>query len=90
VVRSKTLVPFVITRVIEEDTTGGARGKFMVSNGRKVRIAGTTKNTKMVVGWSGAKKSKVGCRGVNHLSRKSTKEIDGCVETLILVANKNG
>lgn len=79
----------MITRVTEEDTMCGARGKLMVSSGRKVRIARTTKNTKMVVGWSGAKKSKVGCGGMNHLSRKTSKEICGSVEALNPVASRN-
>jgi hypothetical protein len=49
----------------------------MGNNGRKVRVARTPKNTKMVIGGSGAKKSKCGC--MSRCSRKAIKKLGGDV-----------
>jgi hypothetical protein len=73
----KTLVPFVIRVVPEEDTTSRARSKLMGNNGRKVRVARTPKNMNMVIGGSGAKKSKCGC--TSRCSRKAIKKVGGDV-----------
>jgi hypothetical protein len=45
-----TPVPFVIRGVLEEDTTNRARSNLMGNRGRKVEVACTHKNTKMVIG----------------------------------------
>jgi hypothetical protein len=84
----KTSVPFVIRRVTEEDTMGAAGGKLMWSGGRKVGVARTPKNVKMVIGCSGAKKSKAGYGGTNHCCRKTIKEVGGVVEALNPVASR--
>jgi hypothetical protein len=56
----KTPTLFVIRGVLEENTTSRVRSKLMGSRGKKVGVACTPKNTKMIIRGSGAKKSKVG------------------------------
>jgi hypothetical protein len=61
----------------------------MWSGGRKVGVARRHKNAKMVVGWMGDKKSKVGCGGTNRHCRKMINKVGGDVESLGKIANKN-
>lgn len=49
----------------------------MRSDGRKVGVTRTPKNAKMVIGGSGAKKSKCGC--TSRCSRKAIKKLGGDV-----------
>jgi hypothetical protein len=44
----------------------------------------------MVIGWSGAKKSREGCGSASCLSSKAIKKIGGGVEALGPVASRNG
>jgi hypothetical protein len=46
----KAAVPLVVRGVPEEKTTGGVRGELVGSSGGGVGIAGTTKDTKVVIG----------------------------------------
>jgi hypothetical protein len=48
------------------------------------------KDTKTVVGWSGANKSKVRCGCTNRLSRKMIKEVGGGMKALDPIASRNG
>lgn len=43
----------------------------------------------MVIRWSGAKESKLGCGSINCLSRKAIKEVGGGVKALCLVARRD-
>lgn len=56
---------------------------------RKVGATRTPKDVKMVVGWRGAKESKVGRGSTHHFSRKTIKEVGGGMEALGLVASVN-
>ena len=51
----------MIGGVAKEDTQGRARGEFVRSGGRQVRVAGASKHPKMVVGGMDTIESKVGC-----------------------------
>jgi hypothetical protein len=44
----KTPVAFVISRVFEENTSGGPRCQFMSGFSREVGIAGTTKHAQVL------------------------------------------
>jgi hypothetical protein len=85
----KTKVPFVIRRVPVEDAAGRESTKLMGSRARKVGVARTPKNMKMVIGGSGAKKGNTGCRCTSRRSRKTIKKVGGGVEALSPVASKN-
>jgi hypothetical protein len=61
----------------------------MRSDGRKVGVTRTPKNAKMVIGGSGAKKSKAGCGGANRRSRELIKEVSSSVNALSPVTSRN-
>jgi hypothetical protein len=86
-----TMVPLVIRRITEENTSRGAEGNLMSSDGREVGIACTTKDVEMGVGWngSGAKEGKVGCGVINRNDGKAIEQVCGGVKTLGPVASKN-
>jgi hypothetical protein len=46
----KTTVTFVVSRVSEENTSGGPRCQFVSSYCGEIRIAGTTEHTQVLIG----------------------------------------
>jgi hypothetical protein len=46
----KAAVTFVVGRVAQEDTPGGAWGELMWCSGSRVRVARTAKDAQMLVG----------------------------------------
>jgi hypothetical protein len=55
----KAAIVFVVGRVAQEDTPGGAWGELMWCNGSRVRVARTTKDVQMLVGGRGTKQGKM-------------------------------
>jgi hypothetical protein len=49
------VIAFVVGRVAQEDTPGGAWGELMWRGGSRVRVACTTKDAQMLVGGRGTK-----------------------------------
>ena len=45
----KAAVAFVVRRITEEDTQGGARSEFVGSGGGEVGVAPTSEDTEMVI-----------------------------------------
>jgi hypothetical protein len=76
-------------RVPEEETTNKMRSKLMRRCDMNVGVASTPKNTKMVIGGSGAKESKVGNGDTSRHSRKTINKVGSSVEALSLVASMN-
>jgi hypothetical protein len=65
----KAMIRLVVRGVTEERTTSGTRGELVGSGGRGVLIAGTTKDTEVVIGGGCAILAKWGMGG-SPLSRK--------------------
>jgi hypothetical protein len=51
----KAAIAFVVGRVAQKDTPGGAWGELMWRSGSRVRVARTTKDAHMLVGGRGTK-----------------------------------
>jgi hypothetical protein len=49
------VIAFVIDRVAQKDTPGGAWGELMWRSGSRVRVARTTKDVQMLIGGCGTK-----------------------------------
>jgi hypothetical protein len=73
----ETAVAFVVRRITEEDTQGGAGCEFVWCSCRQVRITTTTKDTKMFICWRRAKKSLMGSVEVECLGRENVEEHGG-------------
>jgi hypothetical protein len=65
------VIAFVVGRVAQEDTPGGAWGKLMRRDGSHVRVARTTKDALMLVGGRGTKQGKMRTRSLNHRCGKT-------------------
>jgi hypothetical protein len=46
----KATIAFVVRRITEEDTQGGARSEFIESSGGEVGVASTLKDTEVLIG----------------------------------------
>ena len=57
----KAVVSFVMSRVGEKNTQGGARDKLVWSSGGQVQVTFATEDKKMTIGWRSAEKGKVRC-----------------------------
>jgi hypothetical protein len=51
----KAVIAFVVGRVAQEDTPGGAWGELMRRSDSRVRVARTTKDTQLLIGGRGTK-----------------------------------
>jgi hypothetical protein len=51
----KAAITFVVSRVAQKGTTGGAWGELIWRSDSRVRVARTTKDTQMLVGGRGTK-----------------------------------
>jgi hypothetical protein len=71
-------------------TTGGMGRKLMRGSGREIRVAGTPKDTKVIVGGRGAKKSKVGGGVRNRLGGEAVEQIGNNSQPLGQVAGGKG
>jgi hypothetical protein len=67
----KAAIAFVVCRVAQEDTPGGAWGELMWHSGSRVRLARTTKDTQMLVGGRGTKHDKMRTRNLDHRCGKT-------------------
>ena len=72
----KAAVAFVVRRITEEDTQGGARSEFVWGSSRQVRIT-TTKDTKMLISGREAKKSLMRSVEVKCLGKENVEEHGG-------------
>jgi hypothetical protein len=78
----KTPIALMISRIAKEDTPRGSGSELMSSGGRKVGIAGATKNAKMLIGGCGSIESRVGAEGIQSLSGELVKQVCGSVKCL--------
>jgi hypothetical protein len=62
----KATIAFVVGRVAQKDTSGGAWEELMWCNGSRVRVARTTKDVQMLVGGRGTKQGKMRTRSLDH------------------------
>ena len=76
-----TPIPLMVRRVSEEDTSR-TRCELVRCGGREVGIAGTPKNSKVIIGGRGAKESEVRCGGANRLGGKAIEQVGGGVHSL--------
>jgi hypothetical protein len=67
----KATVAFVVDRVAQEDTPGGAWGELMWRSGSRARVARTTKDAQMLVGGRGTKQGKMRTRRLDHRCGKT-------------------
>jgi hypothetical protein len=70
----KTLLAFVVARIAKKDT-GLSEEIVYVDGGRKVGVALTAKNTKVLIGWVVAEESKVWCRNGKCFGGKYVEKI---------------
>jgi hypothetical protein len=75
----------VISRVAQEDTSGGPRGELMGRGGGDVRITCTTKDAEVLVRGCGAKESDMRAGSTDRLHGE-TVQIHGGVEPLRPIA----
>jgi hypothetical protein len=66
----KAAVAFVVGRVAQEDTPGEAWGELMWCSDSRVRVARTTKDAQMLVGWRGTKHGKMRTRSLDRRCEK--------------------
>lgn len=57
----KTSISFVVERITEENTKGGAKGELISSSGGEIRVAFAPKDTEVRVGGLDNIESKVWC-----------------------------
>jgi hypothetical protein len=67
----KATIAFVVGRVAQVDTSGGAWGELMWRSGRRVRVARTTKDVQMLVGGCGTKQGKMRTRSLDRRCGKT-------------------
>jgi hypothetical protein len=72
-----------------EVTTRRAGCKLVGSSGREVGIASTPEDTKVIIGGTSTKESKVRSGSTNCLGGKAIEQIGGCVQGLGLEASGN-
>jgi hypothetical protein len=80
----------VIRRVPEEKATSASGHKFVGSDGRGVKIASTTKDTKVHIGRAGAKEDEERSRMTDRLGGEAVQKVGGSVDTLNPVASRKG
>jgi hypothetical protein len=76
----------VISRVAQEDTSGGPRGKLMGRDGGDVRITCTTEDAEALVRGCGAKESDMRECSTDHLRGETVQKIHSGVEPLSPIA----
>lgn len=84
------LVPLVIKGVLEEKAASGSKRKFVGSVGEGVRIASTTKDTKVCIGRGGAEEGEEGSGMTDHLGGEAVLEVGGSVESLSPITSMKG
>jgi hypothetical protein len=62
----KATIAFVVGRVAQEDTPGGAWGELMWRSGSRVRVARTTKDAQMLIGGHKTKQGKMRTHSLDH------------------------
>jgi hypothetical protein len=62
----KAAIAFVVGRVAQKDTSGGAWEELMWRSGSHVRVARTTKDVQMLVGGHGTKQGKMRTHNLDH------------------------
>jgi hypothetical protein len=67
----KATIAFVVGRVAQEDTSGGAWGELMWRSGSRVRVVRTTKDVQMLVGGRGTKQGKMRIRSLDRCCEKT-------------------
>jgi hypothetical protein len=67
----KAAIAFVVGRVAQEDTPGGAWGELIWHSGSRVRVARTTKDVHMLVGGHGTKQGKMRTHSVDYRCGKT-------------------
>jgi hypothetical protein len=82
----KAAIAFVISRVVQEDTSGGPRGELMGRSGGDVRITCTTEDSEVLVRGCGAKESDMRAGNTDRLRGEMVKQIHSGVEPLSPIA----
>jgi hypothetical protein len=86
----KTSIAFVVGRITKEDTLGRAGSEFVRCSSSDIRVAGTTKNPKMITWWNCAKESNIRTDGLYSFGRKAIQKIGGCVQTFNPILSRKG
>ena len=84
----KIVISLVVKGVIEQKTTSGARGELVRSSGESVRRAGTTKNSKVSIGGSGAIQGHMRGGVTYSHGRKTVEEMGSSVQVLFPIAGR--
>ena len=82
-------IPLMIRRIPKEDATSRTRCELVRCGGREVGIAGTPKNSKVIIGGRSAKESKGRCRSAHRLGRKAIEQVGGGVQGLSPEASRD-
>jgi hypothetical protein len=80
--RIKTSVLLMIRGVTEEETTSGARCKFVGSSGRGVGIVGATKHSKVCIGRCGVEEGRKGSGMTVRLGGEAFEEMSDIIQRL--------
>jgi hypothetical protein len=78
----KAAIAFVISRVAQEDTSGGLMGELMGRSGGGVRITCTTEDAEVLVRGCGAKESDMSAGNTDRLRGEMVQQIHSGVEPL--------
>jgi hypothetical protein len=76
----------VISRVAQEDTSGGPRGELMGHGGGDIRITCTTEDVEVLVRGCEAKESDMRAGNTDHLCGETVQQIHDGVEPLSPIA----
>jgi hypothetical protein len=85
----KTPITFVVSRVSEENTSGGPECQFVSGFDREIRIAGTTEYAQVLIGGGDSMEGKVWTGCVDRLGGEAVQQICASVEPFYPVASRN-
>jgi hypothetical protein len=85
----KRPVTFVVSRVSEENTSGGPRYHFVGGFGGEIRIAGTIEHVQVLIGGHNSMEGYVWAGRADCLVGEAVQQICGGVEPFFLVASRN-
>jgi hypothetical protein len=79
----------VISRVSEENTSGGPGCQFVSGFGGEIRIAGATEHTQVLIGGGDSMEGEVWIGRADCLGREAVQQICNGVEPFYLVVSRN-
>jgi hypothetical protein len=80
----------MLSRIPQKNTPSRAGSKLMRHGGSEVRIASTSKNTKLLICGRCVVQGSKGTRGADSFSGKAIEKISGCMQSICPIARRHG